>query len=120
MTVLFVIIFQLSNVVFLLLPPILMHLFKDYGRFVNPAIHLIWFLLMLVGISSAYFHATLSLMGNDSKFFNNGKINDNNLFIFFFQFFDFRSTIGRIDNFMGIHGGIMYIFSAKILPDNFS
>ncbi|KAH0540662.1 alkaline ceramidase [Cotesia glomerata] len=52
-----------SNVVFLLLPPILMHLFKDYGRFVNPAIHIIWFLLMIVGISSAYFHATLSLIG---------------------------------------------------------
>ncbi|XP_012277541.1 alkaline ceramidase isoform X1 [Orussus abietinus] len=53
----------LSNVVFLLLPPILMHLFKDYGRFVNPGIHVIWFLLMIVGISSAYFHATLSLIG---------------------------------------------------------
>jgi hypothetical protein len=40
-----------------------MHLFKDYGRFVNPAIHIIWFLLMIVGLSSAYFHATLSLIG---------------------------------------------------------
>ncbi|XP_063971994.1 alkaline ceramidase [Diachasmimorpha longicaudata] len=53
----------LSNLVFLLLPPILMHLFRDYGRFVNPAIHVIWFLLMVVGLSSAYFHATLSLIG---------------------------------------------------------
>ncbi|XP_011268992.2 alkaline ceramidase [Camponotus floridanus] len=52
-----------SNVVFLLLPPVLMHLFRDYGRFVNPGIHIIWFLLMIVGLSSAYFHATLSLIG---------------------------------------------------------
>ncbi|KAF7408712.1 hypothetical protein HZH66_003249 [Vespula vulgaris] len=52
-----------SNVVFLLLPPVLMHLFRDYGRFVNPGIHVIWFLLMIVGLSSAYFHATLSLIG---------------------------------------------------------
>lgn len=53
----------LSNIVFLLLPPVLMHLFRDYGRFVNPGIHIIWFLLMIVGASSAYFHATLSLIG---------------------------------------------------------
>ncbi|XP_058797303.1 alkaline ceramidase [Phymastichus coffea] len=53
----------LSNALFLLLPPVLMHLFKDYGRFVNPGIHVIWVLLMVVGISSAYFHATLSLVG---------------------------------------------------------
>ncbi|XP_066583740.1 alkaline ceramidase [Prorops nasuta] len=52
-----------SNVLFVLFPPVLMHLFKDYGRFVNPGIHVIWVLLMIVGISSAYFHATLSLMG---------------------------------------------------------
>lgn len=54
---------QLSNILFLLLPPVLIHLFRDYGRFVNPAIHVIWIMLMFVGISSAYFHATLSLIG---------------------------------------------------------
>ena len=40
-----------------------MHLFRDYGRFVNPAIHVIWCFLIVVGICSAYFHATLSLAG---------------------------------------------------------
>ncbi|KAK3923192.1 Alkaline ceramidase [Frankliniella fusca] len=52
-----------SNVLFFLMPPVLMHLFRDYGRFVNPAIHGIWAMLMVVGASSAYFHATLSLIG---------------------------------------------------------
>lgn len=52
-----------SNILFLLLPPILIYLFKEYGRFVNPGIHIIWVLLIIVGLSSAYFHATLSLIG---------------------------------------------------------
>lgn len=54
---------QFSNILFLLLPPLLMHLFRDYGHFINPGIHVIWLLLIVVGLSSAYFHATLSLIG---------------------------------------------------------
>lgn len=45
------------------MPPILIYLFKDYGKHVHPGIHIVWLMLIIVGISSAYFHATLSLMG---------------------------------------------------------
>ncbi len=54
---------QFSNFIFILFPPILIHLFKDYGYFINQGIHIIWVLLIIVGLSSAYFHATLSLIG---------------------------------------------------------
>ncbi|XP_070133843.1 alkaline ceramidase isoform X2 [Drosophila bipectinata] len=52
-----------SNFLFILLPPVLIMLFKEYGRFVTPGIHVIWVLLIVVGLSSMYFHATLSLIG---------------------------------------------------------
>jgi len=54
---------QFSNFLFILLPPVLIMLFKEYGRFVTPGIHVIWVLLIVVGLSSMYFHATLSLIG---------------------------------------------------------
>ncbi|KAJ8736169.1 hypothetical protein PYW08_006825 [Mythimna loreyi] len=53
----------ISNVLFFLFPPVLIHLFQEYSKFFNPAINVLWVLLMVVGISSAYFHATLSLVG---------------------------------------------------------
>lgn len=53
----------ISNILFLLFPPILIVLFKEYGKYVNPGIHLVWVLLIVVGLCSAYFHATLSFVG---------------------------------------------------------
>ena len=53
----------MSNILFILLPPLLLHLFDQYAQLVNKGVHLIWVLFAAVGISSAYFHATLSLLG---------------------------------------------------------
>jgi alkaline ceramidase len=52
-----------SNILFLVGPPVLIYLFKEYGKLVHPFIHVVWTLLIVVGLSSAYFHATLSLAG---------------------------------------------------------
>ena len=54
---------QVSNLPFLILPPILMCLFRDYGRQVGFGVHLVWILFIIIGVGSAYFHATLSLFG---------------------------------------------------------
>jgi len=52
-----------SNILFIIIPPLLIHLHQPYARHCGPGIHLIWILLIIVGASSAYFHATLSLLG---------------------------------------------------------
>ena len=51
------------------MPPLLMHLHTSYVAHCGKGIHVIWLLLMVVGISSAYFHATLSLLGQVSYTF---------------------------------------------------
>lgn len=45
------------------MPPLLMRLHQPYARRCGKGIHLIWALLIVVGVCSAYFHATLSLLG---------------------------------------------------------
>ncbi|XP_063226973.1 alkaline ceramidase-like [Bacillus rossius redtenbacheri] len=52
-----------SNLVFLVLPPLLAVLHRAYASKVQPGIRLLWLLFVVVGLSSAYFHATLSLVG---------------------------------------------------------
>ncbi|CAB4064692.1 ACER1_2 [Lepeophtheirus salmonis] len=53
----------ISNVLFILFTPVLIQLHKPYASIMGPGIHIIWALLFVVGLSSAYFHATLSLLG---------------------------------------------------------
>lgn len=53
----------ISNILFLLFPPLLTRLFHQYAKVVTPGIYLVWALLLVVGLSSIYFHATLSLVG---------------------------------------------------------
>lgn len=53
----------ISNVIFLVLPPFFMYLFRPYSKHVCSGVNIIWVLFVVTGISSAYFHATLSLVG---------------------------------------------------------
>ena len=39
----------MSNVLFFVLPPLLMYLFSAYGRHVTRGVHLVWLLLVVVG-----------------------------------------------------------------------
>ncbi|XP_054160144.1 alkaline ceramidase-like [Oppia nitens] len=52
-----------TNILFLVFPALLSQLFKQYAQTVNRGVYVIWFLFATVGICSAYFHATLSLVG---------------------------------------------------------
>jgi len=52
-----------SNLPFVVLPPLLMYLFRDYSHYVTEDINYIWLMLLIVGVGSGYFHATLSFAG---------------------------------------------------------
>jgi alkaline ceramidase len=55
--------FQLSNAIFVALPPLMMYLYRGYASKINYGIQAVWIFYIIVGVSSAYFHGTLSLMG---------------------------------------------------------
>lgn len=38
-------------------------LFRDFGKYVTNGIHVIWLFLVIVGLGSVYFHATLAMAG---------------------------------------------------------
>jgi len=52
-----------SNILFIIVPPLLIHLHRPYAKRCGQGIHMMWVLLIVVGVCSAYFHATLSLLG---------------------------------------------------------
>ncbi|CAF1217334.1 unnamed protein product [Rotaria magnacalcarata] len=52
-----------SNIFFFLVPPFSIILFSSYSRRIANGITVLWLLLIVIGIGSIYFHATLSLAG---------------------------------------------------------
>jgi alkaline ceramidase len=56
------IIFKVSNVFFFVVPPIMIILFSSYSKRTANGIAVLWVLLIIIGIGSVYFHATLSLV----------------------------------------------------------
>lgn len=53
----------ISNVGFVALPALAIYLFRSYSKHVTSGIDVIWVLLIVVGLGSAYFHGTLSFAG---------------------------------------------------------
>jgi hypothetical protein len=53
---------KVSNIFFFLVPPIMIFLFRPYSKRVANGIMILWILLIIIGIGSVYFHATLSLV----------------------------------------------------------
>ncbi len=54
--------FKVSNIFFFLVPPTMIILFASYSKRVANGITILWILLIVIGIGSTYFHATLSLV----------------------------------------------------------
>ncbi|KAM4809761.1 alkaline ceramidase 1 [Rhinophrynus dorsalis] len=52
-----------SNVVFLVVGPLMMYLLHPYACTRSLAVHLVWFMFIVVGLFSAYYHMTLSYIG---------------------------------------------------------
>lgn len=88
---------------------------------------------MIVGLSSAYFHATLSLIGKNLNLTHRFLIRNNNciklmkLITFELKchianniYTQHRSTIGRISHSVGIHGRLLYVLPTKVFSKHIS
>uniref|UniRef100_A0A8C6NY06 Alkaline ceramidase n=1 Tax=Nothobranchius furzeri TaxID=105023 RepID=A0A8C6NY06_NOTFU len=53
----------MSNFFFFIISPIMLYLLHPYAKERNLAIHLVWVMMIFVGLFSAYFHMTLSFVG---------------------------------------------------------
>eukprot|EP00063_Salmo_salar_P049926 XP_014024761.1 PREDICTED: alkaline ceramidase 1-like [Salmo salar] len=53
----------MSSLIFFVISPIMLYLLHPYARERNLAVHLVWIMMMITGLFSAYFHMTLSFMG---------------------------------------------------------
>ncbi|XP_077573339.1 alkaline ceramidase 1 isoform X2 [Stigmatopora nigra] len=53
----------ISSFIFFIVSPIMLYLLHPYAKERNLAIHLVWVMMLFVGIFSAYFHMTLSFVG---------------------------------------------------------
>ncbi|XP_028672490.2 alkaline ceramidase 1 [Erpetoichthys calabaricus] len=52
-----------SSASFFIFAPIMMYLLHPYAKERTHAVHLVWLMMMIVGVFSAYYHMTLSYMG---------------------------------------------------------
>ncbi|KAG7488151.1 hypothetical protein MATL_G00030520 [Megalops atlanticus] len=53
----------MSSFIFFVVSPIMLYLFHPYAKERNLAVHLVWFMMIFVGLFSMYFHMTLSYVG---------------------------------------------------------
>uniref|UniRef100_A0A8C1NS56 Alkaline ceramidase n=2 Tax=Cyprinus carpio TaxID=7962 RepID=A0A8C1NS56_CYPCA len=53
----------MSSFIFFVISPIMLYLLHPYAKERNLAVHLVWIMMVFVGLFSLYFHMTLSFMG---------------------------------------------------------
>ncbi|XP_017322518.1 alkaline ceramidase 1 isoform X1 [Ictalurus punctatus] len=53
----------MSSFIFFVVAPIMLYLLHPYAKERNLAVHLVWLMMIFVGLFSMYFHMTLSFMG---------------------------------------------------------
>ncbi|XP_031430979.1 alkaline ceramidase 1 [Clupea harengus] len=53
----------MSSFIFFVISPIMLYLLHPYAKERNLAVHLVWIMMIFVGLFSMYFHMTLSFMG---------------------------------------------------------